>query len=137
MIDRYHLTEHEEEQLGDPSTSSLVMVGIVGVIIVIAIVLALQALFNKEDYEETQRKLYDISYFEVRDLKNDQANHIHQWGWVDRQAASVQMPIDVAMQDVQGKLKEGWVPMTAEQANAAIAAATKKAADEKKAGNPK
>jgi hypothetical protein len=137
VIDRYMLTEQEEERLGDPSTSSLVMVGIVGTIIVIAIVFALQALFNKEDYEETRRKIYDVTYFEVRDLKNDQTNRLHQWSWVDRQAGAVQMPVDLAMQRVVADLKSGWVPMTPAQANAAIAAASKKAADEKKPETPR
>lgn len=123
VTDRHNISFHDEEQLGDPSTVSLIMVGVVGTILVLAIVFALQGLFYKEEYEENRRKVYDVSFFEARDLKNEQTNRLKTWSWIDRESNAVQMPIAEAMKIAVGDLKNGWIPMTPEQANAAIAAA--------------
>ncbi|MCP3977909.1 MAG: hypothetical protein GY716_01080 [bacterium] len=82
----------------DPKAASTAIVGIVGIIGVTVIVLLLQALFYRTNDAEERRKLIEGAPSVLLEQRDEQARSLEQYGWVDRDAQVVSIPIERAMQ---------------------------------------
>jgi hypothetical protein len=88
----------------DPHTSGTVVVGVVGAILVFAVIVALQALFYNVESAETVSKVYDVGPDQLNLLRADQLERLHSYRWIDHEQGVVGIPIDLAMKLVADEL---------------------------------
>lgn len=86
------------EEGADPNGFWTAVVGGIGVVVTMAIIVALQALFNRVDADERQRKIYDAVSNELTRARAEQLEGMNTYGWVDKDAGVVAIPIDKAME---------------------------------------
>ena len=82
----------------DPDVPASAIVGIIGAILLFAIIVALQALFYSMEEEELARKVYDQPYEALQELDADQLETLNSYGWVSEADGIVHIPIDRAME---------------------------------------
>ena len=82
----------------DPDTSATIVVGVVGAIVVFAIIVALQALFYNVEASETVSKVYSVAPEQYSRLRADQLETLNSYRWIDRKNGVVGIPIDRAME---------------------------------------
>jgi hypothetical protein len=82
----------------DPSPSSTAYVGGLFVLILILTVIALVGYFDRVATEEFEVKVVDQTVTAVRELRAEQLSRIREYRWVDRQAGTVTIPIERAME---------------------------------------
>lgn len=83
--------------IDDPKASATVLVGIVGTILVFAIIVALQALYYHVEETEAYRKGSGQFSNTQTQLRAQQEADLQSYGWIDRDKGIVRVPIDVAM----------------------------------------
>ena len=82
---------------GDPRTSTTVLVGIVGAIIVFLMIVGLQTLFYRAEQAETVSKVYQTDPQALTRLRADQFEQLHSYRWIDQQKGVAAIPIDRAI----------------------------------------
>ncbi len=83
---------------GDPNTSTTILVGLVGAILVFVIIVGLQTLFYRAEYAETVSKVYRRDPQELSRLRADQIEQLHGYRWIDREKGVVAVPIEIALE---------------------------------------
>jgi FlaG/FlaF family flagellin (archaellin) len=94
---------------GDPSTSATVVVGIVGAILVFAIIVGLQALFYNLETDTVAQIQQAAGPGELDRERTAQVERLHGYRWIDQKAGVVGIPIDEAMKLV---VESGGEPAT-------------------------
>ncbi|MGE3182024.1 MAG: hypothetical protein AB7N71_10365 [Phycisphaerae bacterium] len=88
----------------DPPSGVTAFVGVIGVLLIVATVIGLDALYQYEDYKEVQTKKYEETYRERVRLQAEQRENIEQYA-VNKETGAVQIPIEDAMRLVLKDLK--------------------------------
>jgi len=96
---------HEQEldgvepgQTDDPRSSSTVLVGLVGTILLFVVVVWLQVIFNEELQAERNTKQVAPRVVSLDDFKAQQQATLHSYGWVDQENGVTHIPIERAME---------------------------------------
>lgn len=97
---------------GDPQSSSTVIVGIIGSILLLAIIVFAQALFYNAQRFEESRKALPGAPPELTDLQARQLGEINAYHYVNKAAGIVAVPIDRAIELYVTELKTGNLPAT-------------------------
>lgn len=100
----------------DPDPFATVYVGIVGTILLIFCILALQAAYYNLDAAEAQRKIFSQPPVELMELRAGQQHNLTTYGWVDRDKGIVRIPIDRAIELTVQELASGAAPSAAPKA---------------------
>jgi hypothetical protein len=87
-----------EQTSSDPDTSATIVVGVVGAIVVFAIIVALQALFYRTETRETVSKVYSVVPEQYSRLRAEQLETLNSYRWIDKKNGVVGIPIDRAME---------------------------------------
>lgn len=72
------------------------VIGVGGVIFTYAVVVAIQGLYYARLDVERQEKVLDVPYTEAIEAKAKGAEHLSGFGWIDREAETVHIPIEDA-----------------------------------------
>ena len=80
-------------QDGDPSTAPVVYVGVVGTLITVVVILAVQALYYRAQSLETQQKLDGPATATPVDSRTQPGGY----RWIDRENGVVGIPVEQAM----------------------------------------
>lgn len=83
---------------GDPPAATTILVGIIGGILLLAVVLVAQVLFYNVQRSEDEVKLYAVRPQELADLQAKQLAEISSYRYVDRAQGVVAVPIDRAIE---------------------------------------
>ena len=94
----------------DPKTSSTIIVGMVGTILMLAVVVFAVALFYDVERAEWNRKVVNRVEHEVNTLKNEQLERLNGYRWVNEQEGVVGIPIERAIELTVADLKSGRQP---------------------------
>lgn len=90
--------ETAERPHGDPSALPTVVLGIVGAVLVLIIVIALETLYYGAQQGEDRRKFVNQPSAELQSLQAEQQEQLNGYRWVDQAKGTVAIPIDRAMQ---------------------------------------
>ena len=82
----------------DPKANIVVLVGIVGTIVLLAVIIATQALYENVAAAEYAAKVLPTVPTELRALKSTQLAAMNVDRWIDEQAGVVGIPIERAME---------------------------------------
>jgi FlaG/FlaF family flagellin (archaellin) len=82
----------------DPNVPASAVVGIIGAILLFAIIVALQALFYSFEEQELQRKVYGQPYEALQQLDADQVEQLNSYGWISEPDGVAHIPIERAME---------------------------------------
>lgn len=82
----------------DPDASTTLAVGAAGAILLFALVLVLQGLFDRSVEAESERKVISQIPEELRRSRAAQTGKLSAYAWVDRTTGVVSIPIDRAME---------------------------------------
>ncbi len=97
----HHDAHADSEQMGgqtaDPAAGSTVFVGVVGTLIVVAIVIALEAVWYVAQRGEDVVKRENQAYTPRVELERAQQGWLEEYGQ-DAETGAVKIPIDVAME---------------------------------------
>jgi len=85
-------------ETGEPNTPLTALVGVVFAIALFALVVALQALFYRQEADENARKATVAPPEELAQLRAQQLETLHSYRFVDAAAGVVAIPIDRAME---------------------------------------
>ncbi|HKX46497.1 MAG TPA: hypothetical protein VJP77_07330 [Planctomycetota bacterium] len=80
--------------------SRLALIGTVGVVITIVTVLLLQVLYYRGENAQFRSKVVEVPYHEAVEVLGAQRAELAGYGWVDREAGTVHVPIEDAMREV-------------------------------------
>jgi hypothetical protein len=97
---------------GDPKSSLLIRVGIVGTILMLAAILLAQVLFYSAQRFEDERKLYAAKPQELAQLQAEQLTAIHTYRVLDAGSGIVAIPIDRAI-ELYARDRRNGVPVAA------------------------
>lgn len=95
----------------DPQPRATVVVGIVGVILLLAIVLLTQVIFYNVQRIEDQAKLYQAPRPSAP-LQAEQLAQISSYRWINEKEGVVAIPIDRAIELYVQRMKTGGAPPT-------------------------
>jgi len=96
--DHEYLPGEEPGQTDDPRSSSTMVIGVVGGVLLIVIVLWLQVIFNNGVAAERQVKQIEPRVESLDDFRARQSARLHSYGWVDSARTVVHIPIERAME---------------------------------------
>jgi hypothetical protein len=82
----------------DVSAGPIVVIGIVGAILVFALIVAMQAVFLREEEKQRQEKVVGVPEEGIRALRADQLGALNGYRWIDEKKGVVGIPIDRAME---------------------------------------
>jgi hypothetical protein len=82
----------------DPKAPGTLAAAIVGALVVLAVIFALQAYFHTSEEAERERKIYAASPEELTRLRAEQLERMNAYRWVDPARGVVAVPIDRAME---------------------------------------
>lgn len=82
----------------DPDAASTVFIGIVGTLLLVTVVVALQGLYEHATRVELDRKVVSEAPLELRDLQSKQLAILNDYRWVDPKAGVAGIPIERAME---------------------------------------
>ena len=85
-------------QMDDPNPSRTAYVGGLFVVVFVLAVIALVGYFDRVATEEFEVKVVDQAAAAPRELRAQQLSRIREYRWVDRQAGTVAIPIERAME---------------------------------------
>ena len=85
-------------ETGEPNTTLTALVGVVFAIVLFALVVALQALFYRQEVDENGRKVVAVAPEELSRLRAQQLETLHGYRYVDPKAGVVAIPIDRAVE---------------------------------------
>jgi len=95
------------EDQSDPNSRMTLIVGFIGVVVTIAIVIWLIAMFNIELSKEVERKEAMRPPVEIQQYRAEQESRLHGYEWVDTEAGVVAIPIERAMEIVVREARDG------------------------------
>jgi hypothetical protein len=98
MPDRTHETGEGRESRRDPRAASTVIVGVISIVLVLVTVFALEALYYRTVDREQQRKFDAEQPLEPAWLSDESTAQLEGYRWVDREAGTVAIPIERAME---------------------------------------
>lgn len=99
---------------GDPRSTTTILAGLIGVILLLAVVLFAVVLFQHTQAYEDQRKLYEPKYQELADIQAAQLDQIIRPRVVDAAAGVYAIPIDDAIRLYARQQKSRPAPTTVE-----------------------
>lgn len=82
---------------GDPNVATVALVGVFGVIISLAVILALQTLYYQAK-DQAVREANPVAPVELSRMRAEQAEAISSYRWEDEQSGVVAIPIERAME---------------------------------------
>lgn len=82
----------------DPRASSALIVGMVGMILLLALVIGAIVLYQSAQRQQVTEKVYAPRIHELAQIRSEQAANISTYRYVDRQQGLVAIPIDVAIE---------------------------------------
>lgn len=82
---------------GDPKTGLTAVVAIVGTLILVLTIVALQALYYHVE-DDIYAELYAEPNLDLKMVRAQQLELLNSYGWVDREKGLVRIPIDRAME---------------------------------------
>ncbi|MCG3138025.1 MAG: hypothetical protein HJJLKODD_01881 [Phycisphaerae bacterium] len=92
------MNKPETQVHDDPNTPAAVLVGLVGCLIIFAVIVALQALFYRADYSETVSKVYEVDPAGKQQLIVQQLEQLHTYRWINQAEGVVAVPIERALE---------------------------------------
>lgn len=102
-------SESQHERLGK---SSIVLIGLSGLMLAATLTVFTIAMYNDVDRQETIEK-WASGNLAVQALKEEQLQTLNQYRWVDQQAGVVAIPIDQAIAVLSNELQSNSSEMTA------------------------
>lgn len=87
---------HDENP--DPRAFSTVMVGLAGVLITVLVVIGLEVIYYRTAQAEITRKEIELVSPELEAMRQQQADRLDHYRWVDQEAGTVAIPIDRAIE---------------------------------------
>ena len=94
------------EEGADPSGAWTAVVGVIGAVIIFAIIVGLQAFFNRAHEDELARKVYSAVYDDLVRMQATQEENLNSYRWLDRDAGTVAVPIDRAKELIIQEARE-------------------------------
>ncbi len=88
----------------DLSTSTIALVGLVGAVVVFAVILLLTIIFYQVESRQRQEKDVGPSYAQVSKLEADQQGRLASYGWIDQKNQIAFIPVARAMDLVVAQL---------------------------------
>lgn len=88
----------------DPVTGTTAVVGVVFVLLFVIVILGLQAYFGRVQTEEYAAKVVEEPVTEKALARAEQLDRLNGYRWVDREAGTVAIPIEQAMELVVNEL---------------------------------
>lgn len=76
----------------------LVAIGSISTVLLIVLVVGVQAWFGAELRRETEEKQSNVVQWKLKDLRLEQESKLQGYRWVDREAGTVAIPIERAME---------------------------------------
>ncbi len=111
MANDHSITEHHGE-LGydrqDPQSLLITILGVIGAILLYAIIVGLEFYYNRMNEQLINTKVYTTTPTQLRDLRTREDESLTRYRYIDEAKGIVQIPIDKAIELV---LKEGDKPM--------------------------
>jgi hypothetical protein len=92
------------ERYNDLDTMKIAVVGLLGALLTLAIVLALQVLYYSAASEQFERKVVQAPTTQSDTLLAEQATKLTRYDWIDPGKKKVMIPIDRAMELVVKEL---------------------------------
>ena len=104
--------ENRSTDRDDPDASTTLAVGAASAILLFALVLVLQGLFNRSAEAESERKIVSRVPEEIERSRAEQLGKIGAYAWLDRGAGVVAIPIERAMELIieESKPRTAGVP---------------------------
>ena len=93
-----------KERYEDVSTSTIALAGLIGAIVVFALILLLMVIYYRVDNQQRQIKQIDEPPEEWANLKTQQEGKLASYRWVDQKRQIVAIPIDLAKQLVTAEV---------------------------------
>jgi hypothetical protein len=84
--------------MDDPSPGRTAYVGAVFILVFVLTLIALIGYFDRVRTEEFEAKVTDRPSAPARDLRSQQLGKIQEYRWIDREAGTVTIPIERAME---------------------------------------
>ena len=81
----------------DIDSSMTVVIGIVGAVLILVIVIALQALYHRAEEAQNVEKVILVAPEELGRLRAEQLEQLNSYRWIDQKGGVVAIPIDEAM----------------------------------------
>ncbi len=94
----------------DPKVSSTVLIGVVGVVLLLAVVLFTMALYYSSESAQVATKVYERPAREVTALRQEQQELLNAYRWVNESAQVAAIPIGRAMELTAQDLQAGLDP---------------------------
>ena len=95
------------QRTDDPSATPTAIVSVVFTILVVAIVIGLQALYGWAEHKTVADKVLNTPATAKNRVFAEQRQGMSDYGWADRDAGVVEIPIDRAMELVTDELNAG------------------------------
>jgi hypothetical protein len=87
-----------QRERDEPKAGLIAVIGVVGVIWLVAIVLGTQALYYEADRAQTQEKIHAVVAAEHQQLRDQQLADLNSYRWIDKERGVAGIPIDRAME---------------------------------------
>jgi hypothetical protein len=99
-----------QERYEDVKTSTIALAGLIGAIVVFALILLLMVIYYRVDNQQTQIKQINERPEEWANLKTAQEGKLESYRWVDQKREIVAIPIDLAKQLVTAEVAASGRP---------------------------
>ena len=90
----------------DPDVPASAVVGVIGAILLVVIIVALQALYYSMENEELAKKVYGQPYQALQQLDSNQLEVLNSYGWVSEPEGIAHIPVERAMELVTVEMAE-------------------------------
>ena len=89
-----------DESNRDPNWFWTFFVGLIGTVILVLIVIALQTWYYAYEKSELEEKVFSKEYIELANTLETQHQNLNAYRWIDPASGIVSIPIELAMQRV-------------------------------------
>lgn len=121
MVDERRVDEpvaevEEDRTYGDPNAKSVAYVTLIGTIVLVEVILLLQALYYRADFEQTQNKVVDTVPIEVTELYRAKREALASYGVeaeFEEGRTRVAIPIERAMELLAERARDGEIAAAA------------------------
>jgi hypothetical protein len=96
----------------DPSASMTIVVGVIGTILLLAVIVFAVVLFRIGARSEFERKVVQAAPREIAQLRSQQLSEVSQTKYVDQARQHVQIPVEEALPLFAEIVKKQGVPST-------------------------
>lgn len=91
------VTDTQTRNTDDPQALNVFMVGLIGALVMIAMIIATQGIYLSAVENENQTKLYGVNSRLYPNLESDQKGELIHYKYLDQAKGVVQIPVDRAM----------------------------------------